>query len=334
MDAPLSAPPPLPKSAHRKANPLVFSSAGFLSNERTFASHEDPSLPSKKRSPALAPVPSPKTRRRRPNENSRYSSDQATFAPGSCVDSGTTLSSGNVDDWPADYETSSANPFSPSPSFSPTLTATTSRHDIVPMIPTDEQWDRLTDSVVAEVRNYLAAGLPIPDEEEPETSGHPVAWLLQRARTFEEWNKPHRMPTHPTPEDLSQLSQSQVRKKMSVYANRVTRASVPAAKQLSAAWRNFTIRTTNKLTQMIERNEVQSFFSPTPLIAFIGGSEETNITAQIVNLGILLFLATFRMLKTFKFTNGLPAPFTLIRKGSISKMLRRVIFDFLRVINL
>ena len=79
------------------------------------------------------------------------------------------------------------------------------------------------------------------------------------------------MPKHPSPEDLGKLSQSQVRKAMDTYAKRVTRASVPEAKQLQAAWRNFTIRTTDRLNRMVSAQEVREFFTSFHSIAFQGG---------------------------------------------------------------
>ena len=141
------------------------------------------------------------------------------------------------------------------------------------MIPTPEQWASLTEDVLLEVRKFLAEGIPFLEGDEPPATGHPVGWLLQRARTFSEWDRPHRMPTHPTDDMLRAMSQSEVRKAMDTYAKRVTRASVPHDKQSKADWRNFLIRTTNTLNETIRRGEVQFLCPPllNPLFAFPGG---------------------------------------------------------------
>ena len=127
------------------------------------------------------------------------------------------------------------------------------------MIPTDDQWESMTEAVVAEVNKFLMEGMPTLEEEEPEVGGHPVAWLLQRARTFDEWNRPHRLPTHPKAETLTAPPQHEARKLMATYAKRVARATVPVEKQTKAARRNFAIRTTKKLSSMAGSREVLSF---------------------------------------------------------------------------
>ena len=156
----------------KKKNPLMLSSAGFISKRDLSP-------------PALAPQPS---KRRNRHE---YESDQSTFAPGSIIDRSGPLSSNGPNDWPADYAQSSVRDPSTSPSLSPTA------HPVIPMIPTEEQWDSLTDQVVDAVSAYLESNMPTEDTDDLHIQGHPIAWLMGRARTFDESFRAHRPPTHP-----------------------------------------------------------------------------------------------------------------------------------------
>ena len=124
------------------------------------------------------------------------------------------------------------------------------------------------------------------------------------------------------------MSQSQVRKAMDTYGERVTRASVPEAKHLQAAWGDFTIRTTDRLNQTVSRQEVSEIFTLFPSLTFQGGTLDTNFLDQLANLGILIIILTTKKYRTnSKFTNGITAPSEHWGKSVLS-LLREVSTGF------
>ena len=79
------------------------------------------------------------------------------------------------------------------------------------------------------------------DDADLMIEGHPVHWLLSRARDFDANFLPHRAPKHPNEDELRAKSPRSVRKALQVYGARVARAIVPVEKQQKAAWGNFVV---------------------------------------------------------------------------------------------
>ena len=169
-------------------------------------------------------------------------------------------------DWPADYGDSEDeelqsgdSPIKPSnsdPSAQVQLLEEAQADSAPPsqfLAPTHEQWEDLKNSAIL-------AALDKDDVSDNEgdsvLDGHPVAYILNKARSFESNFREHRMPTPPTEEAKDACNPKQLRDLMRTFGRRVLRASVSPAHQKKAAWRNFTLRTNNTLRKMISGGKV------------------------------------------------------------------------------
>ena len=208
-------------------NPRVFSSGGFISKRD------------------LSPAAAPDHTRAKSKRVSRYSYDQTTFAPGSIVEPLPTLSpnasdltdpcGSNNSDLDDEEE---ASPRGSIPTIKNRRNPARSgeREDAAPrsIAPTQEQRGTLAAQVIDSVADYLRAGHPtLPDEDFPIT-GHPVTWLMNRARGFGASFRPHRAPAHPADEMIANKSSREVRKLISVYGKRLARSVAPEEKQKRA----------------------------------------------------------------------------------------------------
>ena len=249
IEKPTSKTSPRIKPNDRRRNPLVFSPACFVST-RDISS--PPQSHQAKRVCALS---------------SQYNTDQKTFAPGSIVEPLPNLSpspspgsdpfvsrSSQHDSDEDDEEVSLRE--SPSPKSRREACSDLPQWPIT-LTPTQEQWGSPTNGVLGAVNEYTRTAMPPIEDDDLPIVGHPVTWLMNRARAFDANFRSHRAPTHPTNEALQNLTPAEVRRTLSVYGERLARAVAPDEKQRRAAWRNFVTRTAKRLTEMVGKAEVR-----------------------------------------------------------------------------
>ena len=235
-------PRPLPQRAQRKQ--LAFPPEGFV------AAQARSGYPPHKRTSSSAPsqvtpLPPKKTRSPPPSDgedDAQCASDQTKFAPGSTV--------GRYDDLFPDDHADHEAPHSPSDPSS-------HANQIIPIIPTDAQWQALTEQIAEMTRQFLVDGMPGEELSDHPIDGSPITFLMNKARSFDTWHRARRAPTRPTDECVASKSQSEARPAMETYGRRIARAAVPEKKQKRAARRNFVLRTNTRMQRMAQGREVQ-----------------------------------------------------------------------------
>ena len=157
------------------------------------------------------------------------------------------------DDPPVSPDDPPASPDDP-PASPKSVTPSAAGNSII--IPTDTQWGELKEEVLRAAHEYLGANQISDDEGDPNIDGHPIAWVLNRARGFESNFKEHRMPKHPSDEEISTMGKKTLRKTMQTYGQRLVRANAPPEIQKKAAWRNFVARTARLVDRLISNGQV------------------------------------------------------------------------------